>query len=371
MRPEVLDAMAPYWCEHFGNPSSAHRIGRAARSALENARERVAGALHARPDQVFFVRGGTEADNLAIQGCAAADPTAPVVISAFEHPAVAAPAQALPNPVRVISVRVDGGLDLAALDDALAHGPPPAVVSIMWVNNETGDVQPLADVAKRTRAAGVPLHTDAVQAAGRIAIDLSTCPVDLLSISAHKVGGPKGSGVLFVRRGTQLQPLLHGGAQEKGMRPGTVDVAGAVGTAEALAVAVSEQTVEADRLGSLRDRLEADILAAVPRAVVHGVGGPRAPHISNIGVPGPDRTVLLAALDARGIAASPGAACSSGSAGPSPVIEALYGKDHPLTAVRFSLGHTTTEADTDAAVRAMSELVGDTGILSAHSAVAS
>jgi cysteine desulfurase len=354
VRDEVRTAMAPFLDRVFGNPSSRHRWGREAAAALAEAREECAESLGAHPSEIHFTRGGTESDNLAILGRVArlrGDGETPVlVVSAVEHHAVLDAARHATargaGGLVVLSLTADGTLDLAALDAALADGPvAPVVASVMWVNNETGVVLPVDDVAARTSAAGATLHTDAVQAVGKVPVRVDEVPVDLLTVTGHKIYGPKGAGLLFVRRGTSLSALLHGGGQEDGLRPGTEDVAGAVGLATALRLAVAEQPAEAARLGALRADLEARLHEGVAGLRVHNASADRAPHIASVGVPAVDGQVLLAALDLEGVAVSGGSACASGSTRPSHVIEALYGGDDPHAVVRFSLGRATTEAD--------------------------
>ncbi|HEX9885119.1 MAG TPA: cysteine desulfurase family protein [Longimicrobiales bacterium] len=358
LRPEVREAMAPYLDEAFGNPSSAHRWGRQAAAALEGARASVAATLGARPPEVHFTRGGTESDNLAIFGRArlprpgGGRPS--IVHSAVEHHAVLEAArweEALGVRRRVLAVDPTGRLDLDALDQALED--LPAVVSVMWVNNEVGMVLPVPEVAERCQARGVPLHTDAVQAVGKVPVRVDDVPVALLTVTGHKIYGPKSTGVLFVREGTELAPLLHGGGQERGVRPGTQDVAGAVGLAEALALAVAERESEAARLGGLRDGLEAALRARLPSLVVHGGGAPRAPHVVNVGIPGIDGAALVAALDLDGVAVSGGSACASGATTASHVLEALFGPAvGTRAALRFSLGRGTLPEHVERAVEA-------------------
>ncbi len=359
MREEVRSSMAPYLTERFGNPSSVHRWGREASAALEGARAQVAAALGARAGEIHFVRGGTESDNLAVAGRAAwiryegGSPT--VVVSAVEHKAVleAAEQAAGSGAGRLVKLSVsrEGTLDTDALDAALRDGP--AIVSLMWVNNETGLVLPVPAMAERVRSAGGCLHTDAVQAVGKVEVRVDQTPVDLLTLTGHKIYGPKGTGVLYVRSDLRLAPLLHGGGQEGGLRPGTQDVAGAVGLATALRLAVEERDAESDRLRVLRERLEGGLGARVAGLRVNAGEGPRAPHITSVGVPGVDGQALVTALDLDGIAASGGSACSSGSVSASHVIRALYGSDDRTATVRFSLGRTTSVEDVDRAVDAM------------------
>ncbi len=356
MREEVRTAMAPFLAERFGNPSSTHRWGREASAALEEARARVALALGARPSEIHFVRGGTESDNLAVRGrvswARGQDTPGGVVLSSIEHKAVLeAAAQATARGVgRLVTLPVsaEGSLDLDLMARALEDGP--AVVSLMWVNNETGIVLPVRDAALRATEAGIPLHTDAVQAVGKVPVRVDEVPVGLLTLTGHKISGPKGTGVLFVRSGVRLDPLVHGGGQERGLRPGTEDVAGAVGVATALELAVRERESEAARLDGLRSRLEEGLLGGISDARANAGGAPRAPHITSVGIDGIDGQALLAALDLEGIAVSGGSACNSGSTGGSHVIRALYGADDTRSTVRFSLGRTTGASDVQRAV---------------------
>lgn len=358
VRPEVRAAMAPFQEEVFGNPSSLHRWGRAASAALEEARATCAEALGAKASEIFFVRGGTESDNLAILGRAArlrADGHAPtVVVTGIEHKAVLdatwhATARGAGRRV-VLRVGTDGAVDLDAFSEAVADGA--AVASMMWVNNETGMILPVPQAAERARAAGATLHSDAVQAVGKVPVRVDQVSVDLLTVTGHKIYGPKGTGLLFVRTGTHLAPLVHGGGQERALRPGTEDVGGAVGLATALRLAVEEQEDESVRLGTLRDRLEARLRAAAPELRVNGADAPRAPHVASVAFPRVDGAALVMALDLEGVATSGGSACNSGATKASHVIATLYGNDDPFATVRFSLGRSTTEADVDRAVEA-------------------
>lgn len=343
LRPEVRDAMLPFWDECFGNPSSVHRWGRAARAALDTARAQMAEVLGASPGEIVFTRCGTEADNLAVLGRARMAPGAPVVCSAIEHRAVLAAADAAVaegSMLHLLAVDRQGVVQLDVLEELLRRNP--AVVSVMWVNNEVGTVQPVREIAERCRAAGVTFHTDAVQALGKLAVRVDEVPADLLSISAHKLGGPKGVGALFVRRGTEVAPLLHGGAQERGLRAGTEDVAGAVGLATAAMLAETERAAESERLRSLRDTLEAGLREQVPDLLVNGAGADRSPTILNVSVPGADPEMLLPALDAEGLAVSSGSACSSGAVRASHVLVAMeLPPELAGPSVRFSLGRTT------------------------------
>jgi cysteine desulfurase len=352
VRPEVLEAMLPYLGEAaFGNPSSAHRFGRAARAGLEEARRQVAEAIEAEPSQVVFTSGGTEADNLAIIGCclAARDHGRPMlaVASAIEHKAILASAHAVCHlGGREIIVPVDGNgvVDLGALDRALTE--QPAVVSVMWVNNEVGTIQPLGEISARCQAAGATLHSDAVQAFGKIPVSFRSLPGALLTLSGHKIGAPKGIGVLVVHDRKVLEAIIHGGGQQFGIRPGTENVPGAVALGRAAQLAAAEQSAESARLGRLRDDLAARLRAAVPDLIFNVESGPRAPHVLSVSVPGADSEALLMHLDLAGVAASSGSACSTGAVEPSHVLTAMgIPRELALGTLRFSLGHESTEAD--------------------------
>ncbi|MCY4400030.1 MAG: cysteine desulfurase family protein [Gemmatimonadetes bacterium] len=344
VRPEVAEAMSACLANHFGNPSSGHRWGRDARHRLEAARISVAASLGVSSAHVRFTRGGTESDNLAILGRVRrglADGHTPhVVTSSIEHPAVFEAAErAASEGARhtVVGFR-DGNFDLDALETAIRA--KPSVVSCMWVNNETGLVLPLAEIGAECRRRGVPLHSDAVQAVGKIPVSLEEVPVDLVTVTGHKIYGPKGTGALIARDFRALEPLHYGGGQEGGLRPGTEDVGGAAGLAEALRLAVEEAPAESVRLGSIRDDVESRLSRRIAGLRVNGAGLPRAPHILSVGIPGADSDTLLAALDVCGIAASGGSACASGSSAPSRSLAALYPGDTAAT-LRLSFGRLT------------------------------
>lgn len=349
MRREVRDAMRPYFSDRFGNASSLHRWGREARAALEEARERLAGAIGADSSEIIFTRGGTEADNLAVLGRTRTELGQTVVCSAIEHKAVLATAHAAEaegNPLHVMPVDGSGRVDPAALVGLLETRP--AVVSVMWVNNEIGVIQPIRELAERCSEAGVAFHTDAVQALGKVPVRLDRSPITMASVSAHKIGGPKGVGALYVRKGTALVPLIHGGGHERGMRAGTEDVAGAVGLAVAAELAASEQGEFAERVGALRDRLQEGLRKRVPDLLINGEGAERAPHVCNVSVPGVSNEALLVTLDLEGIAVSSGSACSSGAVTPSHVLLALgLTPEVAAPSVRFSLGRDNTAAEID------------------------
>ncbi len=363
VRPEVVEAMLPYLGATFGNPSSSHAFGRAARAGLEQARREVAEATGAEPGEVYFTSGGTEADNLAVLGraLAARASGAPfsVAVAATEHKAVLAAAHAvaqLGGREQLLPVDPEGRLEQATFTAVLATRP--AVVSVMWVNNETGVVQPVADLAASAAAAGVPFHTDMVQAFGKLPATLAGTAIALATISGHKLGAPKGIGALLVRRGTAITPLVTGGSQQRGLRPGTENIAGAVALGRAALLARAEAEAEHARLAHLRSRLLDGLRAAVPDLVVVGEGAVTAPHVLAVLVPDAESTTLLMHLDRLGVAASGGSACSSGATEPSHVLAAM-GLPPALARglVRLSLGHGSTEAEVTAALAAFPDAV--------------
>jgi cysteine desulfurase len=348
VRPEVLEAMQPFFGPRFGNPSSLHRWGREARAALDEARERLATTLGAHPDELCFTSCGTEADNMALLGVWRSRRESgrnAAVATPIEHKAILGALHEVAHEggeERLLRVRPNGLVDDASFD-ALVNDAA-AVCSVMWVNNEIGVMQAVPSLARRAHERGVIFHTDAVQAFGKVEIDAKATPFDLLSISGHKIGAPKGIGALFIRRGTPMSPLMFGGSQDRGRRPGTENVAMAVGLARAAELTVAERVEECRRLDALRDRLEAALLQHIPDAVIHGRGAPRAPHVISISVPGTDSESLLMALDLRGVACSAGSACQSGSITPSHVLTALgVPADLASAAIRMSLGSLTTD----------------------------
>lgn len=372
VRPEVLEAMLPYLGKDaFGNPSSAHRFGRAARAGVEEAKRAVATALAAEPNQVVFTSGGTEADNLAIIGAALAarDRGGPfrVAVSATDHKAGLAAAHAvkhLGGEEIILPVSASGVVEDSALDAALARGV--AVVSVMWVNNEVGTVQPVGLLADRCRDAGVLFHSDAVQAFGKVPVALRDVPCTLLTISGHKIGAPKGIGALIVRDRKAVEAIIHGGGQQFGIRPGTENVPGVVGLGVAARLAAEEQQALASRLFELRDELERRLLAIVPDAVINGWQSERAPHISNVSIPGTDSEALLMHLDLAGIACSSGSACSTGSVEPSHVLTAMgVPRELGIAALRFSFSKDSTIEDVAAVAEALPRVVEKVRSLSA------
>ncbi len=352
--PRVLAAMEPYLGAAYGNASSLHRLGRLARAAVETAREQVAALLGAHPAEVVFTSGGTEANNAALKGVAAAAPGGRVLVSAIEHASVLETAQAL-GPFgwqnTQLAVGSDGRVNPETLEAALTTDT--RLVSVMWANNETGVVHDLPRLAEKARAGGALFHTDAVQAAGKLPVDFAASGADLLSISGHKIYGPKGIGALVVGRHVNLVPLVHGSAQEKGRRGGTENVAGIVGLGAAAEIAARELAERTPRLLALRERLERRLAERVPDTVVFAQSTERLANTVFLAIPGVDGEMLLMNLDRRGFALSAGAACA-GAREPSHVLLAM-GVPHDLArgAVRVSLGHDTSEAHVDGLVEAL------------------
>lgn len=352
LRPEARRAMAPYLDGRFGNPSGSHAVARAARRAVDDARDEVAAALGCAPGEVVFTSGGTEADNLALAGSVAARPGR-VVCSAVEHHAVLHTAAALGG--TVVPVGSDGVVDLDALEAALAAGEV-SVVSVMLANNEVGTVQPLAQVVGlvRRRAPAAQVHTDAVQAFGWLDVAALAGGADLVAVSAHKFGGPQGVGALAVRAPASLRPLVHGGGQERGRRSGTHNVAGIVGMAAAMTATVAARAEEVARVAARRDRLADGLLAAVPGTVETAPRPGRVAGNCHLRFEGVESEALLVLLDEAGVCAAAGSACASGAVEPSHVLTAMGVPRHAaLGSLRLSLGPTTTDADVDLALAAV------------------
>ncbi len=360
LRPEVLDAMLPHLRAGY-NPSSLHLEGRETRAALDGARATVARILGVRPREVVFTSGGSEADGLAITGTARAyrGPHRRVVTVATEHYAVLHACEALEGEgwqVVVLPVDQNGRLDPQTFAEALEPGA--ALASVMLVNNELGTIAPVATLASIARDRGVRFHTDAVQAAGRLAVDAGALGADLVSFTAHKMYGPKGAGVLVVRDGVELAPQMLGGGQEAGRRAGTQNVASIAGFARALELAEAERALEVPRLTALRELMERGLLARVPDCRINGAAAARAAHISNVTFAGVDTAELLVRLDLSGIAASAGSACSAGAVEASHVMRALYGAGaHEGGTVRLSLGMRSTETDVERVLSVVPEAV--------------
>ncbi|MHB8735468.1 MAG: cysteine desulfurase family protein [Terriglobales bacterium] len=358
VRPEVVAAMLPFLHEGYGNASSVHQRGQAARAALEQARAHVAALIGARPAEVVFTSGGTEADNLAIWGVLADLPPGHVMTTAIEHHAVLFPFQELEKrgwTVTWLPVNAQGCIDPDDVRRALK--PTTALVSVMMANNETGVIQPVAEVGKITRAAGVKLHVDAVQAAGKIPIAVEDLGCELLSLSGHKLHGPQGVGALYVRRGTALRPMLFGGRHERERRAGTENIPGIVGLGEASRLATAERVTSGERLAALRDHVESAILEAVPHAAVVGAGA-RTPNTTNICFADVDGEALVISLDLQGFCVSAGAACSSGAVDASHVLLAMgLSPARARSCLRFSLGKQNSTEEVAALLEVLPGLV--------------
>jgi cysteine desulfurase len=363
VEPAVVDAMLPYFSAEFGNAASIHTFGQKARAAVETAREQVAALIGARAQEIVFTSGGTESDNHAIFGVVA-QPLLPalslpngavhtsktskhVITTLIEHEAVLNACQALEKEgVRVTYLPTDreGLIDPNGL--RLAIKPETVLITIMHANNELGTVQPLEEIGRIAAESDVYFHTDAVQSAGKLPIDVKALQVDLLSISGHKLYAPKGIGALYVRGGTRVRQLLYGGHHQRGFRPGTENVAGIVGLGKAAEIARQSLAGDARRLSDLRDELERGLLSRVPHSRVNGGGAPRTPNTTNLVFPGVEGEALLIALDLKGLACSTGAACSSGAVEPSHVLTAIgLPAEEARASLRFSLGRHTTPAD--------------------------
>jgi len=359
--PEVFEAMAPLLREDFGNASSIHHYGQRAKQHLETARRQVAGLIHAQPQEIVFLSGGTEADNLALFGVVRNSPRPErhVITTATEHPAVLGACAQLEREgaeITRLPVSPEGLVDPDTVRRALQ--PSTVLISVMHANNELGTVQPIAEIARIARAAGVAFHSDGVQALGKIQVDVEALGVDLYSVTGHKVYAPKGEGALFVRKGTAIGSIQFGGHHERDRRPGTENVPGAVALGRAAAWLAENGEAEAERLRGLRDRLEASILERVPGTGVNGGGAPRTPNTSSMYFDGIRGEALVIALDLRGFAVSSGAACSSGAVEPSHVLTAIgLSADRARATLRFSLGRLNTAEQVEALVEAVAEAV--------------
>ncbi len=353
VRPEVLDAMLPFYREQFGNPSSVHWAGRAVSGAVEKAREQVAKLINCSPAEVVFISCGSEGDNMAIKGTAAAlaEKGKHIITTTVEHPAVLETCRFLEKQgysVTYLPVDRDGMLDLQQLEAAITD--QTILISVMWANNETGNIYPIEEIGAIARKHKVRFHTDAVQAVGKLAVDVQRAGVDLLVLSGHKIGAPKGVGAIYIRKGTRMLPLVHGGHQERSRRAGTHNVAGIVGLGLACELAGSEIDSYAASVGALRDRLEAGIKAAIPEIKLNGHPDParRLANTLNVSFAYIEGESLLLNFDMKGIAASSGSACTSGSLEPSHVMGAMC-VDVVLahSSTRFSLGRDNTVEDVD------------------------
>ena len=362
LAPEVAEAVARATQDLFGNASSIHYFGQQAKAALDEARSAVAALIHADPSEVVFTGGGTESDNFAIRGAAEAAEVSGrrhLVASAIEHEAVLNTLKALARrgwrtalvPVDQSGVASPDELRTAMADDT-------SIVSVMHANNEIGTIQPIAELSAIAHERGALMHTDAVQSAGKIPVDVRALGVDLLSLSAHKFNGPKGAGALWIKRGTRLQPILTGGKHERNRRAGTENVPAIVGMGVAARLAIAKMSGEAARVRALRDRLEEGILRAVPGTAVNGARTARVPNTTNISFDRVEAESLLIALDLEGVAISTGSACSSGTLEPSHVLRAMGLPAHRTqNSLRFSLGMFSIEGEVDRVIEVLPRLV--------------
>ena len=372
VHPEVMEVMLPFFSEHFGNPSSIHWAGREVKKGIETARESVASFLKCDPKEIVFTAGGSESDNLAIKGVCEAlkDKGNHIITTRVEHPAVLHTCEYMEKQgfqVTYLPVDMDGMINLEDLKNAITD--KTILITIMFANNETGTIFPIAEIGKIAKERKVTFHTDAVQAAGKIPLDVNALNVDLLTISAHKLYGPKGVGVLYVRKGTKMKPMIHGGGQERNRRAGTENVTGLVGMGKACEIAMRDMDAESERLLRLRERLHKGLTQKIEHVKLNGHPSMRLNNTLNVSFEYVEGESLLLNLDMDGVAASSGSACSSGSLEPSHVLTAM-GLPHEVAhgSVRFSLGRSNTEADIDkiieimppvvARLRAMSPLYG-------------
>jgi cysteine desulfurase len=376
VEPQVLNTMLPYFSADFANASSIHTPGQRARSAVETAREQVGALIGARPQEIVFTSGGTESDNHAIFGVAQpilavrsspAKATAPhIITTAIEHEAVFNACQALETQgVSVTYLQVDrqGLVDPESVRRAIR--PETFLITVMHANNELGTLQPLEQMGRIAKEHKVYFHTDAVQSAGKIPIDVNALNVDLLSISGHKLYAPKGVGALYVRSGTRLRQLLYGGHHQRGLRPGTENVAGIVGLGKAAEIARDALPSDAQQVSTLRDKLECGLVERIQQVHVNGGSAPRTPNTTNVMFAGIEGEALVIALDLKGLACSVGAACSSGAVEPSHVLTAIgLSQEEAKSSLRFSLGRHTTESEIDFALEVIPAAVAQLRALS-------
>jgi len=362
VREEVVAAMMPYFSKAYGNASSIHGFGQEAKSVLEESREKVADLIGACPEDIIFTGGGTESDNLAIKGALNARKAGGgghIITSSVEHPAVLRPCEWLEkNGYELTRLPVDskGLISPSDLESALREDT--LLVSVMLANNEVGMLQPVAELAEVVAEHDAVFHTDAVQAVGKIPVDVESLGVDLLSFSAHKFYGPKGVGVLYRRSGVRMEPLQHGGHHENRLRAGTENVAGIVGLARAIELSCTEMATEKERLADMRDRLECGIKERIDDVRVNGAGAERLPHLLNVSIEGVEGESMLLMLDARGIAMSTGSACTSGTLEPSHVLTAIgVSPEVAHGSLRISMGYINTDSEVDYVLESLSDVV--------------
>jgi cysteine desulfurase len=357
VEPAVLDAMLPYFSTDFGNAASIHTVGQRARAAVETARDQVAALLGARSQEIVFTSGGTESDNHAIFGIirSTLGATKHIITTNIEHEAVLNTCQALEKDgvaVTYVPVNSGGVITVDQVEEALR--PHTALITVMHANNELGSIQPLAEIGKLATQRDIYFHTDAVQSAGKLPLDVKTLGVDLLSLSAHKLYGPKGIGALYIRGGSRLQQLLYGGHHQRGFRPGTENVPGIVGLGKAAELARLSLATDAARVSALRDKLERGLASQIPDARVNSANAPRTPNTTNLTFPGIEGEALVISLDLKGISVSTGAACSSGAVEPSHVLTAIgLAAEDARASIRFSLGRHTAESEINYALEAV------------------
>jgi len=367
---EVFTAMQPFFCEEYGNPSSMHSVGGRVGPKLKEARNQVANLIGARPDEIIFTSCGTESDNTAVHAALAADPgKRHIVTSRVEHPAIGSLVSSLSKQgyrISEIAVDGDGCLDMGSLEESLT--PDTALVSIMWANNETGVIFPVEEIAQMCRQRKITFHTDAVQAVGKLPINLNDSAIDMLSLSGHKLHAPKGIGALYVRKGTKFSPFMIGGHQEKGRRAGTENVPGIIALGKACELAGKNMKEENTRVRDLRDRLETELIKCIPDAKINGTVKQRTPNTSNISFANIEGESILLMLNEFGICASSGSACTSGSLEPSHVMRAM---GVPFTmahgSIRFSLSIHNTEEDIDEIIKQLPPIVERLRVLSPFS----